>query len=82
MAIPKLAPGHVTWEPSHHEFEMEQPYEELYEPLQMTGNQGLRFKNQQQHQFEAMPRVSIAGLEPEKRQAKAEAFNRKLAKEF
>jgi len=76
MAIPLLAN-----EPSHHPFEIEQPDETLYEGLQMTGNQGIRFANQQQHQFETLPRVSISGLEPEKRQALAERFNQKLARQ-
>ncbi len=66
-------------EPSHHPFELEQPDEKLYEGLQMTGNQGLRFANQQQHQFETLPRTGISGLPPEKREELAIEFNRKLS---
>jgi hypothetical protein len=68
----------VVKEPSHHEFEIEQPYEELCSGLQMTGNQGIRFKSQQQHQMETLPRSSIKGLEPERREEIARAFNAKL----
>jgi hypothetical protein len=77
MAIPKVGQK-VVAEPSHHAFEIEQPYEELYEGLQMTGNQGLRIKNQEQHEFETLPRVGIRGLEPEKREELAIRFNRIL----
>ena len=66
-------------EPSHHPFELENPNEELYEGLQMTGNQGLRFKNQQQHQFETLPRVGISGLDESRREEMAIRFNQRLA---
>lgn len=74
MAIPML-----TNEPSHHPFEIEVPDETHCEGLQMTGNQGIRFANQQQHQLETLPRVSISGLEPENRQNLAERFNQRLS---
>jgi len=74
-------PENVVKEPSHHEFEIEQPYEELYASLQMTGNQGIRFTSQQQHQMETLPRSSIKGLEPERREKIAEEFNAKVQRE-
>jgi hypothetical protein len=78
MAIQKT----VVKEPSHHAFEIEQPYEELYEGLQMTGNQGLHFANQQQHQMETLPRSSIKGLDPKARELVAIRMNEKLNSEF
>ena len=77
----KMAIQNFAKEPSHHSFELEQPGEQLYEGLQMTGNQGLRFKNQQQHQFETLPRVGVSGLDPEQREEMAIRFNRRLAEE-
>jgi hypothetical protein len=74
MSIP-----HIANEPSHHEFEIEIPGEVLVCPLQMVGNQGIRYANQQQRQMETMPRVTIAGLPSVKREEIAIQFNRKLA---
>ena len=68
-------------EPSHHLFELEQPDEQLFEGHQMSGTQGIRFKNQQQHQFETLPRVGVTGLDPEQREDRAIRFNRELAEE-
>ena len=65
-------------EPSHHPFELEQPDERLYEGHQMTGLQGIRFANQQQRQFETLPRVGVSGLPPETRESKAIELNREL----
>ena len=75
MAIPLFVN-----EPSHHPFELEQPGETLFQGLQMTGNQGLRFANQQQHQMETLPRTGVSGLPPETREQRAVELNHKLAR--
>lgn len=66
-------------EPSHHPFELEQPDERLYEGHQMTGLQGIRFANQQQRQFETLPRTGVSGLPEDTREELAVELNRKLS---
>ena len=66
-------------EPSHHPFELEQPDERLYEGHQATGLQGIRFANQQQRQFETLPRFGISGMPEETREALAIELNQKLS---